>query len=46
MYEENQQLKHQIRGLATTAKKNQQMAEEYYDELVEKDATCQELGRC
>ena len=36
LYEENQQLKHQLKGLATTAKKNEKIAGEYYEELVEK----------
>ena len=35
-YEENLQLKHQLKGLATTAKKNEKIAGEYYEELVEK----------
>ena len=46
LYEENLQLKHQLKGLATTAKKNEGLAGEYYEELVQKDAQCQELGRC
>ena len=46
LYEENQQLRYTMKGLATTAKKNERIAEEYFEDLVEKEDTCKDLGRC